>query len=421
MNYNINKTELQRIAKINNYSATNIEKVLRLCSVLSDLNTQDVTNGKFALKGGTAINLVAFEHIPRLSVDLDFNFAFNISKEEMLVERKLINDTLNEYFKENDYEISYRNTFTLDFISLKYKTLTGSYDKIKLDINYQNRCHIFDSIEKTIPIPFLANNSFVKVKSLNYVELFAGKIKAFYERCKPRDIYDIYTIAKSGLIASKEDKDILRKCVYFYGCIGNTNKKPIFGPDVSNILEMPFQDIKTQLLPMLHINSGKYPKDEINHTIIKFLGEIMNPDDNDILFWNSFIEGKYKPELIFNEEIVKNIKNHPVALYNLQNYIDLDIKNRISGIGIYADLGNKNHYVRCCIDKIPQMGIKLDKQDYENYRNKTITKELLREKIFLKAKYAPTTTAYTPIPSNRAVSVPFLSGINSFFRLQLLS
>lgn len=319
MEFTLTKKDLLKLSKENNYSANNIEKVLRLCDILTMLNTDSRTSGELVLKGGTAINLVAFEHIPRLSVDLDFNYAYNVGKDDMIEKRSNINAFLNERLAEKGYQISYRKTFTLDSISLKYKTISGCFDKIKLDINYQNRCHIFEAVNKTIAMPFWGNGRFgVRIKSLQDIELFAGKIKAFYERCKPRDVFDIYTIAKSGRINSDEIKCLLRKCILFYGCIGNTSRKPIFGPDVKNLLEMPFLDIKTQLLPMLHLGCGKYPKDEINNTIIEFLGDLMNPDDNDIEFWNKFMDGEYEPGLIFDDDIADKLRDHPVALYTLK-------------------------------------------------------------------------------------------------------
>ena len=382
MKFTLNKKELLAIAKENNYSATNIEKVLRLCSVLADLNTNSITSGKLVLKGGTAINLVTFNNIPRLSVDLDFNFAYNISKDEMIVQRKIINQYIEEKFRKDDYELSFRNSFTLDSISLKYKTLTGSQDKIKLDINYQNRCHIFDTVTKTISIPFLNNGVSFDVKTLNEIELFAGKIKAFYERCKPRDIYDIYTIAKSNSIKCDADKELLRKCVYFYGCIGNDTKKSIFSNDLNRILELPFQDIKTQLLPMLHVNSGKYPKEEINNTVISFLTEIMVPDGKDIEFWNKFMQGMYEPELIFDELTANKLKTHPVALYTLRS-LSIDKKDSVlTDARIYSSLNGLYHFVKCKIDDKQQSGIIITDKDYNLYVNKGITKEELARKYF---------------------------------------
>ena len=382
MVFAIEKKELIKLSRDNNYSVNNIEKVLRLCDLLNTINSDTHINGKLVLKGGTAINLVVFEHIPRLSVDLDFDYAYNIEKNDMIKERANINILLKQKLEEKGYLLSYRNTFTLDSIHLKYKTLSGSWDKIKLDINYQNRCHIFKPISKIIAMPFLNDGTKVYVNSLQDIELFAGKIKAFYERCKPRDLFDIYTIAKSGRINDNETKKILRKCIYFYGSIGNIKSKPIFDSDVKRILNIPFQDIKTQLLPMLHINNGKYPKDEINKTIIDFLSDIMNPDSNNIEFWNKFKDGKYEPEIIFDNCIAKELKNHPVALYSLQIIKENANSIKIDRISIYSDFQNINHFVRCYINGERQLSVKIADEDYRLYRNGMVDKESLAQKYF---------------------------------------
>lgn len=71
MKFNFSKQDIQRLAKRFAYSPNNVEKVIRLCLILDDLNSREEFEGKLLLKGGTAINLVAFRDCPRLSVDLD--------------------------------------------------------------------------------------------------------------------------------------------------------------------------------------------------------------------------------------------------------------------------------------------------------------------------------------------------------------
>ena len=267
MKCELQKSEIQKIALEHSYTANNIEKVIRLSFILNDLNAHTEFSGKLLLKGGTAINLLAFAEPPRLSVDLDLDFAEDISKELMMDERDKINRALGLYCQENGYEVTQRKSFSLDSYSLYYITVTVSRDKIKLDINYHNRCHILPYVVTQIPFPFSVKDGMLNVAHLALPELFGGKIKAFYERCKPRDIYDIYSLAQSGILSAPEERDLLRKCTVFYSTLGNPDNPCLLKQDVRHILEMPFQDIKAQLLPMLHINAGKYPKDEINHCV----------------------------------------------------------------------------------------------------------------------------------------------------------
>ena len=58
------------------------EKVCRLSSVLSFMQSDPLLKESLALKGGTAINLTIFD-LPRLSVDIDLDYAKNNSRDEM--------------------------------------------------------------------------------------------------------------------------------------------------------------------------------------------------------------------------------------------------------------------------------------------------------------------------------------------------
>lgn len=321
MKFEYTKADIEAVARENNYTINNVEKILRLSFILNDLNTLPEFKGRLLLKGGTAINLVAFDELPRLSVDLDLNFATNLPKEEMLEQRENINRALDAYCAEHGYIKTGRNSFALDSLSLLYTTTTGSRDKIKLDINYHNRCHIFEAAETSIPYPFSMKESTLSVVHVAIIELFAGKIKAFYERCKPRDIYDIYSLATSGILSTSQERDLLRKSIVFYSTLGNTDNPKLLEQDVSHILDMPFQDIKTQLLPMLHINAGKYPKDEINHTVIDYLSSLMRLQDMEKQFIEEFFKGNYNPYLLFDEEIANRLLIHPVALRTQQQII----------------------------------------------------------------------------------------------------
>ena len=52
----LTRKQVAAIAEAYSYTATNVEKVIKLCGILDDLNTIEFFNGKLALKGGTAIN-----------------------------------------------------------------------------------------------------------------------------------------------------------------------------------------------------------------------------------------------------------------------------------------------------------------------------------------------------------------------------
>ena len=285
---------------------------------IRDRNSLEEFAGNLLLKGGTAINLIAFDRLPRLSVDLDLDFAHNLSKEETNIQREKINKALSAYSEDMGYRISDRSSFVLDSKSLLYTTTTGSVDKIKLDINYHSRCHVYPAAYSDVSIPFDIENKSIQVAHLNIIELFAGKIKALFERCKPRDIFDIFSLAQSGLLSGKEEKDALRKCVVFYSVLGNADKPDLLKQDLNEIRKMPFQALKTQLLPMLHTKLGHFDKDRLFDVAINYLENLMRLEDVELEFIEHFFRGNFRPELLFDEHTSNNLMMHPVVLRTLQ-------------------------------------------------------------------------------------------------------
>lgn len=77
------KAELGRIAKQYGFVRDTFEKVIRLTVILRFINKDGFLSEHLALKGGTAINL-AILNLPRLSVDLDFDYTPNDTRDTML-------------------------------------------------------------------------------------------------------------------------------------------------------------------------------------------------------------------------------------------------------------------------------------------------------------------------------------------------
>ena len=81
--YNYSKIFLDKIATEADFIRDNLEKSFRLCEILQYLNENQLFVEHLALKGGTAINLTVFD-MPRMSVDIDLDFAKACCREEML-------------------------------------------------------------------------------------------------------------------------------------------------------------------------------------------------------------------------------------------------------------------------------------------------------------------------------------------------
>ena len=66
---------------------------------LQDLKKFQLLSKSLVLKGGTAINTVIF-NFPRLSVDIDLDLNKNLKKEELVLERDKIHNSLGSTRKE---------------------------------------------------------------------------------------------------------------------------------------------------------------------------------------------------------------------------------------------------------------------------------------------------------------------------------
>ena len=311
----LTRKQITAIADEYSFTATNVEKVIRLCSILDDLSELDAFKRKLSLKGGTAINLVLIPELPRLSVDLDLDLAIDCSKDEMLQLRKQLDESLTNYCVEQGYTLGKRERYSLCSYELLYDTVTGSRDKIKLDINYLARCHVFAPMKSTIIHPF-DSNSTLTVFHLRDIEVFGSKMGAFFERTKPRDLYDLYSLSQSELMKSDEEKILLRKCTVFYSTIGNDSGENWLDKNVDGLTQMSFSKIRSQLLPMLRIKAGAYPKEKIELAVSNFVKSVMCLDDVDREFIIRFQSGEYQPELLFGAQM-EHLEHHPVALATL--------------------------------------------------------------------------------------------------------
>lgn len=301
------KLILSEQAKELNFIRDTFEKVYRLAHVLKYFAINPKLSDSLALKGGTAINLTIF-NLPRLSVDIDLDYTFNNTRDEMLEERIIITDNIKRYMFAEGYDLSNKSKFyhSLDSFVFTYINSVGTKDNIKIEINYSLRCHILPFVNKRIKT--LGVFSETNVLSLSHVEIFASKIVALISRVAARDLYDIDNMISFGLF-DESQMNILRKCVVFYGAIND-----ITSFDINRINTLKWQKIKTDLLPVIR-KKEKFDLDSSKEKVYQFLNEllILTPDDQKFL--EAFHEHQYIPELLFDGEMLERVKQHPMALW----------------------------------------------------------------------------------------------------------
>lgn len=100
------KAELRKLMESTGYPMASIEKTLRLLELLKAINADEFLSANLTLKGGTAINIIHYSEIPRLSVDLDFDLARNTLKEEMLQVKDEVSARIQEMSASMGYFMS---------------------------------------------------------------------------------------------------------------------------------------------------------------------------------------------------------------------------------------------------------------------------------------------------------------------------
>ena len=315
----IDKQVLEALAREQGFIRDNMEKVLRLVAILDYINHHEVLQHALTLKGGTAINLAIFP-MPRLSVDIDLDFAIACDREEMLEYRKQINDVLLRYMEQEGYLLlpATKNPHTLDSWVFSYINAGGNKDVIKVEINYSDRCHILPIVQHTMSIDFLQSFS---VNTLAPIELFATKLNALVNRGAMRDMYDIWNMIRIGLFVTDAERDLLRKSFVFYLTVGSSipvGKIPTSFTSLPTIESANFSKIRAQLLPMLR-KTEKFDYVEAKECVLKWLGEFLQFTPQEVEYINQFNNHSYRPELLFDDkDILSRIEQHPMAVWRIR-------------------------------------------------------------------------------------------------------
>lgn len=306
-----NKLLLGKQAKELGFVRDTYEKVCRLTDILKFFENDALLGNSLALKGGTAINLTIF-NLPRLSVDIDLDFSKNVTRDEMMAARSIINDRIEKFMKANGYLLSPKSKqyHALDSFVYEYSNSGGMKDNIKVEINYMLRCHVLEAEQRHFESSWEPIG--VSVLSVAPIEIFASKIVALINRTAPRDLYDIYNLVKFGLIDESEEP-LLRKCVVFYSAIGA--ESPPFEFQFNTIDQVTQNRIKTDLYPVLR-NKDKFDLKTAQMQVKAWLESLLKLEDNEQEFLDAFRNKTYQPELLFEStEIVERIRNHPMALW----------------------------------------------------------------------------------------------------------
>lgn len=237
--------ELHQVSEQADYNISVIEKVAHLLNLLNMFNSHPVLKGKFALKGGTALNLFVFD-MPRLSVDIDLNYIGALDRDVMMEDRPKIEQAMNAVFQREGFAVKrVPGDHAGGKWRLSYQSYTGDSENLEVDINFMFRQPLWDM--SLIDSHFLGKFQAKNVPVFNSYELFAGKLAALFSRDQARDLFDAHEMLKDdqGL-----DPDSLRLGFIVYGAMNRKDWRTISLDDIS----FTANELKQKLFPVLRQN-----------------------------------------------------------------------------------------------------------------------------------------------------------------------
>ena len=303
--------EVNIIADKSNFNKNTTEKVLRLFSILTSIDSSTFKD-KLVLKGGTAINLFMLD-LPRLSVDIDLDYNCQCDREAMIIERSKIDTYIKNYMADEGYYLSDKSKFThsLDSYVYMYNTTSGSKDILKIEINYSNRIHILDAVIKDSTV-LLGENA--KINRLNDEELIGTKIAALLIRTTPRDVYDVYNLFQNR---NKYTNDLIKKIAIFYICLSSDiplDFNSLIDNSINKIKNLNFQIIKETLLPVLH-KGIKFDVEKMCNYVSEKIKELFVLDNNEIDFIDKINNKIFDSNILFSNYEVNDVSKHPMGIW----------------------------------------------------------------------------------------------------------
>jgi len=300
-----------------------LDKVTRLLALLDGLGRHPALKDKLCLHGGTAINLFMLD-IPRLSVDIDLSYIGVADKEEMLVGRPKIEAAIEEVVAHLGYVVPGKTSDHAGrTFKLRYQGDQGA-DQIKIDMIYLNRVPIIAPQKKVCPL--LPE---IEVLTFSDFELAAGKVKAFYDRVKLRDLFDIANLFSyfEWFFEQRPYLEIeFHKLVLYYASL--SKRFPLsFEHRAIERFSQRTSEMGEQLFPVLR-TTHRPSLESLICAAERFITRYVLPVNSSEEEYLSRLErADYRPDILFGEgtEMAKAAAINPEALWKVQN-----LKNRPS-------------------------------------------------------------------------------------------
>lgn len=313
----LSRSDLERAAASTGFQAEPLEKVFRLLDLLQSLRSHPFLKGRFALKGGTALNLFLFD-MPRLSVDLDLNYIGAVDRETTLSEKPGIDQAINAVCRRAGIRVMRMpGEHAGGKWRLSYDSALGRSSTLEIDLNYVLRIPLWPySVSDSRPVgPITATH----VPVLDLHELAAGKLAALFSRNASRDLFDVCTLLRASIL----DWSRLRLGFIVYGGANRRDWREISLDDV----RADPREVEQRLLPMLRADlaPARSDIDAWSDSLIQegrnLLAGLLPLTADEMEFLRLLNgDGEVHPELLTTDEDLQDrIRRHPLLEWKALN------------------------------------------------------------------------------------------------------
>ena len=79
---------------------------------------------------------------------------------------------------------------------------------------------------------------------------------------------------------------------------------------------LTYRDIRTRLTPLLR-KKDTFDLGQARKRVKDYLSELLVCSDREAQFLSAFRNGRYHPELLFSDETLERVRDHPMALWKM--------------------------------------------------------------------------------------------------------
>jgi predicted nucleotidyltransferase component of viral defense system len=282
-----------------------LEKAYRMIEIYQRLLSDEVLHQSLTLKGGTALNFI-YLPLPRLSVDLDFDFTGALEREAMLQIKPELVPRIVQILKD-EYRVRVPpSSYIMERVQVRYLSLSNTSGNIKIEINFLNRLPVDGRYERALHHPFNELGT-VRVMTYSLEELLAMKVKTLLERTYPRDLFDVYMMIQQ----QEMNRDKALNLMVYYSCMANKGRDflDLVKEKIRKLSSRELERELAQLIPADRLLDAE----EMRSAVIAFFeGCSLSPHQREFL--EKFYHGDIQSDVLFAEHH-EALDHHPALLF----------------------------------------------------------------------------------------------------------